>query len=125
MMDDQEIYALIGEDGFTRLVGAFYRQVPADDILGPMYPIHDMAGAEHRLREFLVYRFGGPTRYLEQRGHPRLRMRHAPFPIGTEARDRWLQLMDAALKETALPAAADEVLRAFFDNVATHMMNRA
>ncbi len=124
-MDDQEIYALIGEDGFARLVAAFYRQVGADDILGPMYPRNDMAGAEERLREFLVYRFGGPTRYLEQRGHPRLRMRHAPFPIGQAARDRWLQLMDVALREAALPAPADETLREFFDNVATHMMNRA
>ena len=124
-MDDQEIYALIGEDGFARLVAAFYRQVGADDILGPMYPRHDMAGSEERLREFLVYRFGGPTRYLEQRGHPRLRMRHAPFPIGQAARDRWLQLMDVALREAALPGPADETLREFFDNVATHMMNRA
>jgi hemoglobin len=124
MVDDQEIYALIGEEGFRRLVGAFYRQVPGDDILGPMYPPHDLAGAEERLREFLAFRFGGPPRYLEQRGHPRLRMRHAPFPIGQAARDRWMQLMKTALAEAALPADAEAVLREFFESTATFMMNR-
>ena len=123
-MDDQEVYALIGEDGFQRLVGSFYRLVPGDDILGPMYPRHDMEGAEQRLREFLIYRFGGPARYLEQRGHPRLRMRHAPFPVGQAARDRWMQLMEKAFAETALPVPAEETLREFFDAIATHMMNR-
>ena len=100
-MDDQNIYNLIGEDGFRRLVSAFYRQVPQDDILGHMYPRHDFAGAEDRLRTFLIFRFGGPQHYLEQRGHPRLRMRHAPFAIGKAARDRWMQLMSNALDEAA------------------------
>ena len=89
-LDDSQIYATIGEDGFHRLVALFYRQVPTDDILGAMYPKADLAAAEERLRDFLVGRFGGPTRYIEQRGHPRLRMRHAPFPIGQAARDRWM-----------------------------------
>jgi hemoglobin len=123
-VDDQDIYSLIGEDGFHRLVAAFYRQVPHDDILGPMYPRHDLAGAEERLRQFLVFRFGGPQRYLETRGHPRLRMRHGPFAIDQRARDRWIQLMSNALAETALPAPAEETLRAFFDSVATFMINR-
>src|SRR5580658_6455967 len=61
--------------------GGIYRQVPADDVLGPIYPAHDLPGAEQRLRDFLIFRFGGPATYLEQRGHPRLRMRHAPFSI--------------------------------------------
>jgi hemoglobin len=125
MQDDQELYALIGEDGFRRLVSAFYRQVPGDDILGPMYPRNDIEGAETRLREFLIFRFGGPPRYIEQRGHPRLRMRHAPFPIGQAARDRWMQLMHAALAETALPDEADAMLREFFESTATFMINRA
>ena len=73
-MDDQEVFALIGEDGFSRLVAAFYRRVPLDDILGPMYPAQDLQGAEERLRNFLIFRFGGPPRHIEQRGHPRLRM---------------------------------------------------
>jgi hemoglobin len=124
VVDDQEIYALIGEDGFRRLIAAFYRQVPADDILGPMYPRHDLAGAEARLREFLIFRFGGPHRYIEQRGHPRLRMRHAPFPIGQAARDRWMRIMDTALAEAALPKEVEAVLREFFEGTATFMMNR-
>ena len=123
-MNDNEIYAAIGEDGFTRLVAAFYRQVPHDDILGPMYPADDMAGAEQRLRDFLVGRFGGPQRYIEQRGHPRLRARHMPFTIDAAGAERWLMLMDAALKETQLPADADALLREFFAAVAQMMRNR-
>ena len=86
---------------FTRLVRAFYAQVPGDAILGPMYPAEDLPGAEERLRDFLIGRFGGPPRYIEQRGHPRLRMRHMPFVIDRDARDRWVQLMDRALDESA------------------------
>ncbi len=123
-MDDSQIYATIGEDGFHRLVALFYRQVPADDILGPMYPKADLAAAEERLRDFLVGRFGGPTRYIEQRGHPRLRMRHAPFPIGPEARDRWMELMGKALDAAHLPPDVTAFLRDFFDAVATMMVNR-
>ena len=77
VMEEQEVYRLIGDEGFARLVSAFYRRVPHDDLLGPMYGEDDLAGAEHRLRDFLVFRFGGPPRYIETRGHPRLRMRHA------------------------------------------------
>jgi hemoglobin len=124
MFDDQQVFAEIGEEGFARLVRAFYAQVPSDPILGPMYPADDLAGAEMRLRDFLVGRFGGPARYIEARGHPRLRMRHAPFAIDQRARDRWLQLMTRALDETALPPESDGVLRAFFDATATFMINR-
>ena len=123
-MQDGEIYAAIGEDGFQRLIAAFYRQVPDDDILGPMYPADDMEGAEQRLRDFLIGRFGGPQRYIEQRGHPRLRARHVPFPIDAQARDRWLELMANALAETDLPADVDRALRTFFDAVAAMMVNR-
>jgi hemoglobin len=124
MVDELAVYQQIGEDGFARLVRAFYAQVPGDDVLGPMYPGADMAGAEARLRDFLVGRFGGPTRYIEQRGHPRLRMRHAPYTIDQRARDRWVALMTKALDDTQLPVEADAVLRAFFDTTATFMMNR-
>ncbi len=123
-MTDDEVYPLIGEDGFRRLVAAFYRQVPGDDILGPMYPKSDFEGAEERLRDFLVFRFGGPGRYIENRGHPRLRMRHMPFHIDTSARHRWVELMTRALDETQLPAEADAVLREFFGSVATFLINR-
>ena len=125
MQATEDIFLEVGEEGFARLVAAFYRQVPSDDILGPMYPPDDLAGAEQRLRDFLVGRFGGPDRYIQQRGHPRLRMRHAPFPIGTAARDRWVQLMDHALAEAALPPAPESLLREFFHSVATMMVNRA
>src|SRR6186713_692753 len=118
-MTEGEIYGQIGEDGFTRLVAAFYRQVPADDILGPMYPADDLPGAEERLRDFLVGRFGGPPRYIEERGHPRLRMRHMPFVIDGAARNQWVTLMDRALTEAALPADVTTVLREFFHSTAT------
>ena len=122
-MDDSEIFQAIGEDGFTRLVAAFYRQVPGDDILGPMYPPDDLEGAEQRLRDFLIGRFGGPPRYIEQRGHPRLRMRHAPFTINAAARNRWVQLMSRALDEAAFPRQVELALRPFFEGVASMMMN--
>jgi hemoglobin len=120
---DTHLYALIGDDGFRRLVGAFYRRVPADDILGPMYPKHDMAGAEERLRGFLIQRFGGPDHYSQRRGHPRLRMRHVPFKITQAGRDRWVELMEAALVEADLPPAAHAPLRQFFHDGATFMIN--
>lgn len=123
-MNESEIYAAIGEDGFERLIAAFYKQVPQDEILGPMYPADDMAGAEIRLRDFLIGRFGGPQRYIEQRGHPRLRARHMPFAIDAAARVRWLELMDSALVETSLPPAANVVLRQFFEAVSTMVVNR-
>lgn len=123
-MDELDLYGVIGEDGFSRLIGAFYRQIPGDPILGPMYPAHDLAGAEARLRDFLVGRFGGPPRYIEQRGHPRLRLRHAPYPIDSAARERWLELMDAAIGEARLPDEAAVFLRDFFGAVATMLVNR-
>jgi hemoglobin len=123
-LNEHEIYTLIGEDGFERLVAAFYRQVPHDDVLGPMYPPQDLADAEQRLRDFLVGRFGGPSRYIEARGHPRLRMRHMPFAITPAARQRWLELMARALEETRLPPQADTVLREFFASVSTMLINR-
>jgi hemoglobin len=123
-VDDIDIYAAIGEEGFARLIAAFYRQVRTDDILGPMYPPDDMEGAEQRLRDFLVGRFGGPPRYIEQRGHPRLRMRHMPFAVTPAARDRWVELMTNALNEVQLPVEAASMLHEFFDQVATMMVNQ-
>ena len=123
-MEEQEIYSAIGQAGFERLVAAFYRQIPGDDVLGPIYPADDLQGAEQRLRNFLIFRFGGPATYLETRGHPRLRMRHAPFAIGEIQRDRWVRLMDHALDEAALPDQPREALRAFFASTATFLMNR-
>jgi hemoglobin len=123
-VEEHEVYSAIGQDGFERLIAAFYRQIPNDGILGPLYRGRDLAAAEQRLRDFLIYRFGGPQRYIEERGHPRLRMRHAPFPIDQAARDRWLQLMRTALAESDLPREASEVLRSFFESTATFLINR-
>jgi hemoglobin len=119
-----DMYEVIGETGFTRLVAGFYAQVPGDDILGPMYAQSDLAEAEERLRDFLVFRFGGPARYAERRGHPRLRARHAPFHIDVAARERWMTLMERALDEAALAPEAAAILRAFFSNTATFLVNR-
>lgn len=122
-MQESEVYAAIGEDGFKRLIGAFYSQVANDDILGPIYPKHDLAGAEERLRGFLIYRFGGPETYIEQRGHPRLRMRHAPFRVDLNARNRWMELMTRAMDEAQIPRDVRAVLTPYFDSTATAMMN--
>lgn len=124
MLDENDVYRMIGEDGFTRLVAAFYRRVPQDEILSAMYPKDDLEGAERRLCDFLVFRFGGPQRYIEQRGHPRLRMRHAPFAVDQAARDHWVRLMSEALEEVRLPADSAETLRSFFDSTATFIINR-
>ena len=124
-MQELQVYSMIGTEGFSRLVAAFYRQVPQDDLLGPMYPATDLPGAEQRLRDFLIGRFGGPPTYIEQRGHPRLRARHSPFHINQGARDRWMCLMNNALAETALPAEAEQVLRKFFDGTSSFMINQA
>ena len=121
---DTYVYPIIGDDGFTRLVAAFYRRVATDDILRPMYPKHDLAGAERRLRDFLVQRFGGPMSYSEHRGHPRLRMRHAPFAIDRRGRDRWVELMESAMAEVQLPEQVRPPLRKFFHEAATFMINR-
>lgn len=119
------MFAAIGAAGFERLVAAFYRQVPGDEVLAPLYPAGDLEGAERRLRDFLIYRFGGPSLYIEQRGHPRLRMRHAPFHIGPAARERWIQLMDRALTEASLPTEARQTLGEFFASMATFLMNQS
>jgi hemoglobin len=123
-VEEHEVYPAIGEEGFGRLVAAFYRQVPLDSVLAPLYPAGDLEGAEERLRDFLIFRFGGPPTYVEQRGHPRLRMRHTPFAIGTAARDHWLLLMNRALEEAKLPEEAQQILRTFFASTAAFLMNR-
>ena len=122
-MHESEVYAAVGDEGFQRLVHAFYQQIPADDLIGPMYPINDLAGAEDRLRGFLIYRFGGPQTYLEDRGHPRLRGRHAPFKVDQPARDRWILLMNRAFEKVDLPAEAVAVMKPFFEQVASFLMN--
>jgi hemoglobin len=119
-----EVFDQLGEAGIAAVVGAFYRRVREDDLIGPMYPADDWEGSEKRLRDFLIYRFGGPPRYIEERGHPRLRMRHFPFSIGIAERDRWLALMDAAMDECAVAGAARGLMVEFFRQTADFMRNR-
>jgi hemoglobin len=121
---ENRIFDHVGEEGFTRLVAGFYARVRLDPVLAPLYPPDDWEGAEERLRDFLIGRFGGPQRYVERRGHPRLRMRHAPFPVDKEARDRWMAAMEASLAEADLDPDATEYLRGFFAQVATFLQNR-
>lgn len=130
-LGENRVYEQIGEEGFDRLTASFYRRVVSDDVLGPMYErARDEAGetdieeARVRLRDFLVQRFGGPGRYSEARGHPRLRMRHMPFAIDEAARDRWLALMDESLDEVRTPEPSRSVLRGVFAHVADFMRNR-
>ena len=92
--------------------------------MGPMYGDHDLEGAEQRLREFLIFRFGGPACYIENRGHPRLRMRHARFPFDQAARDRWLSLMSAAIDDALLEDEPKAVLREFLGEVSTFLINQ-
>jgi hemoglobin len=118
------VFEQIGAERLAGVVAAFYRQVPNDPLLGPLYPPDDLAGAETRLRDFLLFRCGGDPRYLQTRGHPKLRMRHAPFVVTPALRDRWVQLMDRALDEATLVPEADAVLRRFLHETATFLINR-
>ncbi|MFK7769302.1 MAG: globin [Mariniblastus sp.] len=112
-----------GEKEVSDIVAAFYRRVREDDLIGPMYPPDDWEGAEERLRGFLIYRFGGSDRYIKERGHPRLRMRHAPFKIGIAERDRWLELMEQAIKEANIDSSQTLNLKVFFEQVAEFLRN--
>jgi hemoglobin len=118
------VFAELGETGIQQMVAAFYCRVKDDDLIGAMYPDQDWEGAEKRLADFLIFRFGGPPRYIEERGHPRLRMRHAPFAIGEAERDRWLKLMGDAMDERAVGETSREVLDVFFAQVADFMRNK-
>jgi hemoglobin len=113
-----------GHDTFVALVDAFYAGVAQDELLRPMYPEPDLAGAAQRLRMFLEQYWGGPTTYSEQRGHPRLRMRHAPFPVGPAARDRWLTHMHAAVTGLGLHPAHEAVLWDYLERAAISMVNQ-
>ena len=117
--------AMGGEPTFRALVARFYAEVARDDVLRAVYPEDDLGPAEERLRLFLVQYWGGPQTYMEQRGHPRLRMRHAPFRIGPRERDAWLRAMRVALDETDI--AEPHRLRRwdYFESTAAHMMNSA
>lgn len=112
-----------GHEFFTSLVHSFYQKVPHDPILSAMYPDQDYEGAEWRLRSFLEQYWGGPQTYSEQRGHPRLRMRHAGFHIDSEARNHWLLLMAASLQEQGLAESLEKELWKYLVAAAYGMQN--
>ena len=113
-----------GEETFRRLVHRFYEGVADDPVLRPLYPEPDLSGAEDRLRMFLVQYWGGPRTYSDQRGHPRLRMRHAPFAVTHEAREHWLRHFRAGLDEVNLPPELDEQFWNYITYAAQSMVNR-
>jgi hemoglobin len=121
------VYELAGgEETFTRIVRRFYAAVAQDPVLRPLYPRDEeqFAGSADHLRLFLIQYWGGPGWYSEQRGHPRLRARHMPFPIGRRERDAWLSHMRRAVASVELPEAIRDTLLEYFESAATAMMNR-
>ncbi|WP_265523220.1 globin [Oerskovia flava] len=117
-------YAAIGgHETFVRLVDVFYEGVAADPVLKPMYPEEDLGPAKVRLTMFLEQYWGGPTTYSEQRGHPRLRMRHAPFTVNPDARDRWLRHMRAAVDALDLAPLHEATLWDYLERAAHSLLN--
>ena len=125
MTDQPTIYALAGGDApFRRLVDGFYARVERDPLLRPLFP-DDLEPGKERQFLFITQYFGGPARYNEQRGHPRLRARHAPFPIGQAERDAWAAHMLAAIDEAGFAEPARGALRDYFERAATFLINRS
>ncbi|MBC7814788.1 MAG: globin [Burkholderiales bacterium] len=121
--EEHSIYELAGgEATFARLVDAFYTRVEADPMLRSMFP-DDLEAGKHWQFLFLMQYFGGPTRYAEERGHPRLRMRHQPFPIGLAARDAWLGHMLAAIDAVGIAEPARSAMRQYFVSASAFMVN--
>lgn len=117
--------AVGGEKTFRKIVARFYAEVAEDEILRPMYPEEDLGPAEERLRLFLMQYWGGPRTYSDERGHPRLRMRHVPFAVTPQARDAWLRHMRDAVDELALPEPYHTQLWSYLVYAAESMVNRA
>jgi len=112
-----------GEETFHRIVARFYEEVKSDEVLRPLYPEEDLGPAEERFRLFLMQYWGGPHTYSDNRGHPRLRMRHMPFTIGLVERDAWLRCMRIALDEAGLDEAHDKQLWDYMEMAANSLMN--
>lgn len=111
-----------GEEFFTALIGRFYAGVAIDPVLRPLYP-DDLAESRDHLALFLAQYWGGPPRYGEMRGHPRLRMRHAPFVIGELERDAWLRHMTEALRAADLDPEDESEMLSYFEMAANQLMN--
>ena len=124
MSEPQSFYEAVGgEPTFRKIVARFYAEVGKDEVLRPLYPEEDLGPAEERLRLFLMQYWGGPHTYSENRGHPRLRMRHAPFKIGPIERDAWLRHMRIAVDEADLPEPLAQQLWEYLEMAAHSMMN--
>jgi len=124
MSEPQSFFEAVGgEPTFRKIVARFYAEVAKDEVLRPMYPEEDLGPAEDRLRLFLMQYWGGPHTYSDQRGHPRLRMRHAPFKIGPIERDAWLRCMRLAVDEADLPEPLETELWRYLEMAAHSMMN--
>jgi hemoglobin len=123
--DEAMLYDRVGGmDFFVRLVDEFYSGVVTDEVLWPLYPEQaDLDGAKHRLTLFLAQYWGGPTTYMEERGHPKLRMRHMPFHVGPLERDRWLVHMAKAVEQSIDDDAIRAELMAYFVPAAEHLRN--
>jgi hemoglobin len=122
---DTTVFEVVGgQPFFDALVERFYRHVEADPTLRRLYP-EDLAPGIRSLALFLGQYWGGPAIYSEEKGHPRLRMRHAPFVIGGPERDAWLFAMLAALDEADMPTVAREMMREYFTTASTAMINSA
>jgi hemoglobin len=125
VIDQTSLYDRVGGmPFFEALVAGFYRRVATDDVLRPLYPEEDLAPAQLRLTLFLAQYWGGPRTYDQERGHPRLRMRHVPFAIDPTARDRWLVHMRAAIAAEAPPADVATELERYIAMAAEAMRNR-
>ncbi len=124
MTSSPNFYELVGgEPTFRKLVDEFYAGVADDPILRPLYPEEDLGPANERFRLFLIQYWGGPTTYSDTRGHPRLRMRHAPFVVGPAERDAWLRQMRRAVDAIALEPEAEAVLWEYLERAAHFMVN--
>jgi hemoglobin len=123
-IDARTIYeAAGGAETFERIVDRFYEGVERDPALRPLYPA-DLAASKRHLALFLIQYFGGPPSYSEERGHPRLRMRHFPFAIGQAERDAWVTHMNDALAAEQLPEPVRAMMADYFDRAATFLINR-
>lgn len=122
--ENLNVYELIGGyPTFERLVNIFYDKIAQDSYLRPMFP-ENLESGKHWQKLFLIQYFGGPAHYAVERGHPRLRMRHAPFPIDEEAAQRWLRHMLSAIDEVAIPEPARGIMRQYFERAAPFMINQ-
>ncbi len=118
------VYETLGKDWFVAVIDRFYDKVETDDLLRRLYP-QDLTESRDHMVKFLIQFWGGPTTYSDERGHPRLRMRHMPFEIGQAERDAWMKHMREAVQEGNLQAELEQQMLDYFERAATHTINTA